>query len=472
MAISTIASPDALAPAYNPLWYVFDSTNKTEPSYRYVVDLYLKGAATYLHRYTISPRPGDGYCNFNCSKVLQTQFNLAQVPTFVDYEIKIGEEYSVPWAYTTVTEQTTGVWNGYIILTGGTHSFILQDQIDITQAATITSPEISGLHTVVEVISSTEIVIDVLYPGTTTNTGTVEFADGRRILFPDLVYIQDKRVFQGAIHHSEYNSYVSSKYTLATSPVGYAISYHPSDDGTGAVYKTTGWQDIVRLAFKDTYDKVWAQADDGTIYESAVNTTSTDLTYINMGPTEIAATCPTLISGSGALLKPGIKWYRVLLVNSTPAVISRTYQFNMLPECNNYETMVLMFKDRLGSIGSFTFRMRHDQTFSWDRKSNTKVFGSQTSTNPWTYASTEAGRTIYDVTQTRTYTVRTEWLTPADSDYFLEMMAQPEVYLIKDSVTAPVVIITNSLREGKRPQDKNIKYEIQFTLANNDIINI
>ena len=467
MSITTKATPDALAPAYNPLWYFFDSTLKANDSFRYVVDLWIAGEATYLHRYKIAPRPVDGYCAFNCSKALQTQFDLALYPTFVDYEIRVGEEYSVAWNYDAVANRASGTWAGYCELSAvsDVHSFVEQDQIDITQAATITAPQISGLHTVVEVIDNKTIVIDVIYPGSTINAGSINWADGRRVLFEDLLTLTGKRVFQGAIHHEDYPTYSSSQYTLALSPVGSAISYHP-------VFKTTGWNDIVRLAFNDTYWKVYAQADDGTIYESAINTATTDVTYLNIGPTEIEATCPTLQAGTGPLLKDDTVWYRVILVNNTPFVISKTYQFDMVQGCTNYEEMTLVFKDRLGSIGSFSFRLRSDQNFSWNRKSNTKQFGSQTGTNPWTYALTEAGKTVYNVDQTRSYTVRTEWLTSADSDYFLEMMAQPEVYLRRGTVMVPVVIDTNSLREGRRPQVKNIRYEISFTLANNDIINI
>jgi len=465
--ITTKATPDALSPAYNPIWYYFDSTNKANTSFRYVVDLWIAGAATYLHRYKIAPRPVDGYCAFNCSKALQTQFALSMVPSFVDYEVKVGEEFSVPWIYDTIINRTTGTWAGYTQLSAvsNIHSYQPQDQIDITQDAPITAAQLSGLHTVVEVIDNKTIVIDVVYPGVTTNVGSVNWADGRRVVYENIVTLTDKRVFQGAIHHDAYNVYSSTRYTLATPILGYAISYHP-------LFKTTGWGDITRLQFMDTYWKVWAQTDDGTIYESAVNTSTTDVTYLNVGPTEIGATCPNLLLGTGPLLKSDTKWYRILLINNTPTSISQMYQFNMLPQCSNYETLVLMFKDRLGSMGSFTFRMRNEHTLSWERKSNTKSFGSQSGTNPWTYASTEAGKTIYSINQTSTYTVRTEWLTPEDSAYFLEMVGQPEVYMIKHGVTVPVVISTGSLKEGQRPQDKNIKYEISFMIANNDIINI
>ena len=60
MAISLIAKPQDITPAYNPMKFIYDSTNKNELGFRYIFDVYLSGTATKIAEYRPLPNP-DGY---------------------------------------------------------------------------------------------------------------------------------------------------------------------------------------------------------------------------------------------------------------------------------------------------------------------------------------------------------------------------------------------------------------------------
>ncbi len=46
MAQTTIASPQTFSPAYNPLKFIIDSTNKSLDGFRYIFDVYAAGTIT------------------------------------------------------------------------------------------------------------------------------------------------------------------------------------------------------------------------------------------------------------------------------------------------------------------------------------------------------------------------------------------------------------------------------------------
>ena len=108
MAITLIARPQTIAPAYNACYWYFNSTNKAKPGFRYIVDVYINGSSTMINRLRIPPAPVTGYGILDISKTLQsyltaedpnTQQPIHANKSQVKYNLKVGESYTVPWTY-------------------------------------------------------------------------------------------------------------------------------------------------------------------------------------------------------------------------------------------------------------------------------------------------------------------------------------------------------------------------------------
>ncbi len=113
MAITIISSPNQWMAAYNPIKWTLDSTNKNQPGFRYVVQLYNAGSTAsndLIAEMDVAPDPFDnGRCDVDVSRIVRnkvdkylgltsTTVNDA-VGTFWRYDIRFGESYSGDWAF-------------------------------------------------------------------------------------------------------------------------------------------------------------------------------------------------------------------------------------------------------------------------------------------------------------------------------------------------------------------------------------
>ena len=73
MSQTTIASPQVFSPAYNPLKFIIDSTNKNNTGFKYIFSVYESGTSNKIGEYKMLPTYGDGYGEIDLSKLLQSQ---------------------------------------------------------------------------------------------------------------------------------------------------------------------------------------------------------------------------------------------------------------------------------------------------------------------------------------------------------------------------------------------------------------
>ena len=101
MAQTIIAKPQAFTPAYNPIKYIVDSTNKNKTGFRYIFQVY--NGATLKGTFKVVPTFSTGYGEIDLSKFLSSYVSwdfdptitqdLDAVNSFYNYDVKVGEEY-------------------------------------------------------------------------------------------------------------------------------------------------------------------------------------------------------------------------------------------------------------------------------------------------------------------------------------------------------------------------------------------
>ncbi len=227
MAVSNITTNlGNFHPVYNPLVYGFDSTNKNQIGFRYVIDIYLAGTSTKIFEARVAPRPGDGYGYIDLSKILANYLSYdidltnttstAITNSYIKYDVKIGEEYQVAWTFT----DTTFVAGNKTQLNGTTApTYVAGDQIIVNLTNPTYFPTVVGLQTV-ESVSGNNVIIDLAFVSSPTNPGTVAYADGRKTITRDLLTYSNQVAFNGALSPKEWPNYVASTYQITTTVSG------------------------------------------------------------------------------------------------------------------------------------------------------------------------------------------------------------------------------------------------------------
>jgi len=95
-------TPQKFSPAYNELVYVVESTNESQPNYKYICDIYAADGATRLARIKRIPQP-DGYGLFDLHRILENYVSFdidastigfaSNGKSYYGYVVKFGEEY-------------------------------------------------------------------------------------------------------------------------------------------------------------------------------------------------------------------------------------------------------------------------------------------------------------------------------------------------------------------------------------------
>ena len=211
MAQTIIAKPQAFTPAYNPIKYIVDSTNKNKTGFRYIFQVY--NGATLKGTFKVVPTFSTGYGEIDLSKFLSSYVSwdfdptitqdLDAVNSFYNYDVKVGEEYLYELDYT--SSLTASGTNTRINVT---NIFQVGDQINITQDDLgVANPLLEGLHTVIAV-SGSWIDVNVPFSSITNATinGTINYADNRKVVTYDITEIVSKKVFNGAISWIDFDN--------------------------------------------------------------------------------------------------------------------------------------------------------------------------------------------------------------------------------------------------------------------------
>lgn len=499
MAISIISSPSILSQAYNDVIWKFDSTNKTEPNFKYIIDVYdVAVVPTLLKRYKVNPEPINKYCDINLSQFLQSQvtFNLTQLYTNgattannsqFPYTVKVGEEFDTTWTYDTVIRNidSNNTFTGYVNLGNTTtlHSYSIGDYIKITQSdGGSLYPILEGIFVIVAVPNSQTIVINLLYnllsnitPLSPVITGTTTEI-GSTTLTTDLLTVTGYCVSNQVVNIQNYLTYDFADYTTSTSGTSKFFTNQPSDN----FYMHDTQEAYTMFSFYSSsgnsiVSKVRYENDGGDIIDSASITANQSavikpwLRLVKTGPGNNNAT--SAVSGTTPLVKTDTKYYDFWLVDSSNNQITEKKRVYISRNCRINETEIL-FLDRLGSWSSFSFDLKQFESINNEKQNYNKTLDYTTTgaiQQPWLYG----GDSTYNSTIKRTWELSTNWMTEEMSDYFEELISSPMALMrIEGGDYFPVNILTGSIQNEKKKNTNLIRKKITVKAAWNEKINI
>jgi len=190
MAITTLATPQLITPAYNPMYFYFDSTAKANLGFRYIVTVINNATSEVVGTYRLKPIPTTLYGEVDVSELIQQELtpDFRQLSHYVAdnhqlrYRLTIDEEYYVSLAFTDYGFAGASTWasfaNPSINPNGFTRTMLAQATVPTYSAGDVIlvaqtpganfRPELEGVHTVLDVFLSAGVyytVLDLLWIG-------------------------------------------------------------------------------------------------------------------------------------------------------------------------------------------------------------------------------------------------------------------------------------------------------------------
>lgn len=480
--IVSVGNPQEFQPAYNPSVWYFDSLRKTEPGYRYFVEV-LNASNVVIGSYRFVPAITTGYAVVDLTRILKnfvsfddTTVGVQKAPnSWFGYKLKVYDEYSVAYVYQDYVNVSGDLTS--LQATVNTHNYIVGDQVTVAQTdGGALKPMLQGVHSVIypTVAGTSDLYIDVPFSIVGTGAaigGSVIYSDNRKTISAvqytsDLYYI-----FNGAVPFVDFINWLADDYIMDS-----GSSFHKFLSSIPTEFYITTSQDV-RLNFTNWFANVrslYFENDGGDILEltTATSMTAEAVISASVGP---LTTMTSIISGSTPLVKPTTQYYDVW-VEDAGVQYSQKIRFYIDRRCE-IQPFEISFMDRMGSFGSFAFQLR-DVVTNNNQKSTFKRLagglGTDATTNPaYTYDSKATGERVYNVNFDKVQQLTTNWMDDASSLYFQELVTSPVTYLKTEDGTYVAVIVTDSSMVEQRQIDKRlIKYTINVRFANADNINI
>jgi hypothetical protein len=472
MSTTIIAEPQQLMPAYNPIKYIIDNTNKNEPGFRYIFTIYSATGshipANVVAQYKVLPEFGTGYGEQDISKLMQslvtfnesgisgsTPYNVSE--SWYQYDVDLGFEFVDKKTYTN-SLLISGV--NVQIVTTAAHGFILGDQIVITQAdGGVANPALEGLHTVISVDSATAFTVNLNYYTNITDAainGFINYADNRKTITLDDELVIDKEVFNGAfnlfINNTDNNpfssvSYLGTSGNLLMTSNPYLQSFAPSTFVNALFYYN------LRVYAGDTYTVEWYDMDSNPLDSQTFTPAADGIYAVFVGPTALVA-----------------EDYIVQIYSASFA--SELYYFTYDNRCTINDDQ-LIYLDRMGSWISFAFQLKTYEKGQITREQYNQHIDGQVVSTEWVGVLLQKGFRTYNTNVTKTFELNTNYMDQTDANRFQELLTSPQVYYYSvSSNKLCACIIENNSFEVFRQRNKNlIKQSVTIRLAQQDPIN-
>jgi hypothetical protein len=446
-------------PAYNPIKYIIDNTNKNEPGFRYIFTIYPAAGshipANVVAQYRVLPVFSTGYGEQDISRLMQSlvtwNFTSGQVnESWYQYDIDLGYEFIDNIDYTSAL--TIDGLNTNITYTA--HGFQVGDQVVIVQAdGGVANPALEGLHTVISVTDANNFTVNVLWSTITdvNINGNVSYADQRKTQVLDDEAIVDQEVFNGAYSLGIYaQGQFNDGGFLGTQDPSFALSSltYPNTSATAASITDNIFYLMCRVYSGEDYILTYYDMDSNPLgVNSAVSPTDGLYNFI-------------IQPGTYSITED----FYIEIVGDNGSLF--TYYFSYDNRCiiNND---VLYYLDRMGSWQSFNFQLKTYEKGQISREQYNQHIDGFVINGEWFYGTAAMGNRTYNTNVSYSLDLNTNWMNQYNADRFQELLTSPQVFY---NIYACTIEATSF--ENFRQRNKNlIKQSVTIKLALNTPIN-
>jgi hypothetical protein len=196
------------------------------------------------------------------------------------------------------------------------------------------------------------------------------------------------------------------------------------------------------------------------------STTSADIQFTPSSPASLNNIDNTnILLGSQPIITSDVAYYEIYA--GDPNEVSETRTF-VLEESCKYNTNTLIFQNNLGAFDSFTFYLGDMSMTDIERK-DMKVNVDTVVGNDIVYSMNEREKVTYYTKKSETIKLMSDWISEEESNWLLELMSSPEIYLQEgNELTAVAKIKATNYTKKKEVRDKLFKIEVELELGYDD----
>ena len=169
-------------------------------------------------------------------------------------------------------------------------------------------------------------------------------------------------------------------------------------------------------------------------------------------------------AGSQPIITPDTERYYMIALDGGGNVVSEQKHFTLQEACK-YNANTLIFQNNLGGFDNFTFYLGDMSMTDIERK-DMKVNVDNVVGNDIVYSMNEREKVTYYTKKSETIKLMSDWITEAESNWLLELISSPEIYLQNgDELTAVAKIKATNYTKKKVVRDKLFKIDVELELG-------
>jgi len=197
-----------------------------------------------------------------------------------------------------------------------------------------------------------------------------------------------------------------------------------------------------------------------------VTASSSDIQYVPSSPASLNnIDVANLLVGAQPIIDSTVGSYEIQARGVGSYSETRTF---VLEESCKYNTNTLIFQNNLGAFDSFTFYLGDMSMTDIERK-DMKVNVDTVVGNDIVYSMNEREKVTYYTKKSETIKLMSDWISEEESNWLLELMSSPEIYLQEgNELTAVAKIKATNYTKKKVVRDKLFKIEVELELGYDD----
>lgn len=176
-----------------------------------------------------------------------------------------------------------------------------------------------------------------------------------------------------------------------------------------------------------------------------------------------------LLAGAQPIITDSVSYYTVQAGTDSPNPygLSELMRYNIDRSCDWDDSYDIYFQNVFGWFDSFRFTRSNTKGHDINKKfykQSTGQFGASS----FTVAKTDRAKTQYYTDYDDKWTLRSAWLTQAESTWLLELVTSPQVFINVNNELIPVTISQSNYNERKRTEAEifNLEIVVDFSVKN------
>lgn len=479
--ITLISGPPLYNPVYNPIYIRVSSTKTLEQGFNFIFDVYINGS--YQATDKLLPRPGTTECVYSPARILESYLgsdlsqnsigDVVSTNCIDSFEIQCGEEYIQYTNFTNSVADSTGLTSYTELVFSSVTTFIPGDTVLIKQSGTPFNLNIDGVHTIVSNPTTNDLLINVNYISTTTtNPGTITYADLRKTIFSNLVTVAGFD-WNGVIQYKDIPSFDYTQYKMQDSTSKFLTNAPLTGQVMQVSSLTNSYDDRASITFLNadhttlydlnviTYSVLGTSAYDIQITNSVSSSTNNNILHLGVGPYNINNKV------SSTIINNDIYAYSVQLKErSTGVPKSVVYYYSITDNilsntCSRYKPVRFMWLNPLGGYDYYTATLLSRDTIAITTDTFQKTLN-------YNYQVGDRGITVINKNAVQTSVINTDWMTESVNNWLNEMFLSTEVYTMDPDtgILTPITVDNSSVEIKKRVNDKLLNMTFNYTQAN------